>query len=122
MFAALLLNQLGDQARPTGLVARAQARAGVAMKIFMEQEIIPPARVGLQQFMVAIEGPPALLIAQEEIDQPVREMVCHAIQRGILAGAGRALDQKIIAVIPTFRMSSCFIRSIFCREAQASPK
>ena len=99
MLAALLLNQLGDQARPAGLVARAKARAAVAMKILVEQEMVAPVWVCLQECIAAVEGPVALLIAQKEIDQPVREHIGHAIQRQILAGACRAFDQKIIAVV-----------------------
>ena len=45
---ALLLDELGDHARPAGLVARADARAGVAVKVFVERHIVAPVRIALE--------------------------------------------------------------------------
>ena len=48
LFAALL-DQLGHQRRPAGLVARAEARAGFAVKIFVEKNQIAPVRIVLEK-------------------------------------------------------------------------
>src|SRR5205814_7751359 len=40
--ARAVLQQAGDQRRPAGLVARPQAAAGVAVKVFMEEHVIAP--------------------------------------------------------------------------------
>src|SRR5579871_235740 len=99
MLAPLLLNELGNQAGPAGLMARAQARAIIAMKIFMEEDVVAPMLVALQERIAAVERPPAAFIAQEEVDEPVREVIGNRIQRQILPRAGGAFDQKIITIV-----------------------
>ena len=42
------LQELGDQAGPAGLVRGAHAAAGVAVEIFVEQDVILEMRVGLR--------------------------------------------------------------------------
>ena len=61
----LLLNQLGYQPRPAGLVTRAQARAAIAMKILVEQQIVAKVWILLQFFPVAEGGPAAARIAEK---------------------------------------------------------
>ena len=115
MLAPLLLNQLGNQPCPAGLMACAQSRAVIAMKVFMEEDMVSPVWVLLQERVVAIERPSAALIAQEETDQPVREFIGNGIERQILARPGGTFDQKIIAIV-VMELLQRFDQQIIDRE------
>jgi hypothetical protein len=45
---AIELNELGNQSRPTGLMAGTQPCAVVTVKVFEELHVIPPMRIGLK--------------------------------------------------------------------------
>ena len=51
---AALLNKLGDQSRPSGLVARSDASAIVAMKVLMEIDEVAPVWIVLKFLKPAI--------------------------------------------------------------------
>src|SRR4051794_6631641 len=95
----LLLDQLGDEAGPAGLVARAQARTVVAVEVLVEEQMVAPVRVDLDFLRPAEDRPPALLVAQEDADQPPGELVGDLIEAEELARAGRALHPEIVAVV-----------------------
>ena len=42
------LQELGDEAGPAGLMRRADAAAGVAVEVLVEQQVVAEVRVGLQ--------------------------------------------------------------------------
>src|SRR5215469_7786486 len=63
------LNQFSDQARPSSLVARSQARAIVPVKIFVEQNVVSPVRIGLKLLGVSIHRPSPRFISQENSRQ-----------------------------------------------------
>src|SRR5882724_3822262 len=67
---ALLLDELSDQPRPAGLVARAQARARVAVEVLVEQQVAAPVRVALEDHLVAEDCAPPRRIGPEDLDQP----------------------------------------------------
>jgi len=54
---AALLNELGNQSRPSGLVARSDASAIVAMKEFMKVDEIAPVWIALKFIEPAINRP-----------------------------------------------------------------
>ena len=58
---AALLNKLGDQSRPSGLVARSDASAIVAMEVLMEIDEVAPVRIVLKFLEPAINGPMAIV-------------------------------------------------------------
>ncbi len=68
----LLLLQLSDKPCPAGLVARAQARAVIAVKKFVEQEIVAPVGIALQSLIISIERAVSSLVSQEEPCQALR--------------------------------------------------
>ncbi len=70
-----LLQQLGHQAGPAGLVAGAEAAAGVAVEVLVEQEVIAEVGVVLEQLDVAEDRPAPVGVAQEEPRQPPRQLV-----------------------------------------------
>ena len=55
----------GDYSGPAGLVAGAQTSAGVAVKIFVELDVIPPVRISLQFLRLTVHRTPAILSFQE---------------------------------------------------------
>src|SRR5262245_30865672 len=57
---------LSDYPGPAGLVAGAATAAGLAMKIFMERNQIPPVGVAVEKFVVTEYCPPVFLIPQED--------------------------------------------------------
>ena len=51
-------DQVGDEARPAGLVRGAEAGAGVGVEVLVEQQQVAPGRIVLQQRRVAEDRPP----------------------------------------------------------------
>ena len=60
-----LLQQLRNQSGPSGLMTRAQTRAIVSVKEFVEQNVVAEMRVGLKEFVAVVDGPPAVRSRQE---------------------------------------------------------
>src|ERR1700730_14263359 len=63
-----LLDEFGHQARPTGLVTRADSGAIVSLEIFIEQDQILPVRVVVENLSPACRRAPAILTAQKNAD------------------------------------------------------
>ena len=77
----------------------AEAATSVAVEILVKQDQVPEMRVGLKYRVVAENRSLALLIAQEQPDQPPAQMVSHLLQRQLLAGADRALDLEVRSIV-----------------------
>jgi len=67
---ALLLDQLGDEAGPAGLMARAEPRAIIAVEILEEEEAVAPIGIVLETLHPAEDRAASGPIAREERDQP----------------------------------------------------
>src|SRR6185437_2948014 len=93
------VNQHTDKPGPTGLVARAEAGAIVAVKMLVEQDVISPVRVALEFCGAAVGGSTACLIAEEDPCQSIRELVRDIEQVHHFSGARRALDFEAVPVI-----------------------
>ena len=61
---AVELDALGHQPGPAGLVAGAQPCAVVAVEVLVEEDVIPPMRIGLELLRAAVNGSPAVLVAE----------------------------------------------------------
>src|SRR5437660_12637290 len=70
---APLVNERGDEARPSRLVRRAEAHAGVAVEVFVEEQEVAPVRVVLKFAVPAVHGPAAFAVAREDADESVGE-------------------------------------------------
>src|SRR5215203_5322165 len=93
-----LVNQGGDEAGPAGLVRGAEAHAGVAVEVFVEEDEVAPVWVGLKFFVPAVGGAAAVGVAREEADEAFGKAACHLVElNGRLAGGG-ALDGELLAV------------------------
>src|ERR1051325_2675175 len=62
--------QRRDQPRPAGLVRCTDPGAVVAVEVFVEKNVITEVRVALQTRIVAVDGAPPMLIAQEDAHEP----------------------------------------------------
>ena len=60
------LDQLRDDTRPARLVAGPKACAIVTVKLFEEQAVILPLRIGLKFLRTAVHRPPARSISQKD--------------------------------------------------------
>src|ERR1700681_4549691 len=85
---AALLQQLGDEGGPAGLVAGAHACAVVPVEIFIEQGIVLKVRIGLVFFVSAKNRPPALVVAQEDSRKTPRKLSRHLAQGNAHPGDG----------------------------------
>src|SRR5262249_23408362 len=93
-----LVDQVGDEPRPTGLVRCATAAAIVAVEIFMEQDVILEMRIGLKFLVAAENRAPAICPAQKKLEQASAQLVCDLVERAHDAGAGRTFDLEPVAV------------------------
>src|SRR5438105_2436072 len=78
-----LINQTGDERGPSRLMRGAQAFAGVAVEVFVEEEQILPVRVMREQLRFACatrteDGPIAVRIANEDMDETIGEARCQS--------------------------------------------
>src|SRR5499427_6288802 len=97
-FGVKLLNQLGHQPGPAGLMAGAEPRAVVAVEIFKEENRAAPVFVALKFFYRAVCGPAPGLVGQEEFDQPPRQLLADVPEVHHLSRPGRAFDLEVVAV------------------------
>src|SRR5690349_1998347 len=94
--APLGVQQLGDQGRPTRLVARADAPSTVAVEVLVERDQVTPVRIGLELLLLSEDRPPPDAVAQEDAREAPRQLHRDAIQGQELSGAGRAFDQEVV--------------------------
>src|SRR6476661_9002787 len=66
------VDQRGNHAGPTGLVAGAQARSVVAVEVLVEEDQVAPVRILLKRFRTAVDGAVALRIAKEDCAETPR--------------------------------------------------
>ena len=79
----ILLDQLGDQSCPAGLMACTDPGAVVAMKIFVKQQVVPPVRISLKQLRRTEHGTPSVVVAKEDADEPPGQLCRHLPERGL---------------------------------------
>src|SRR5687768_7284801 len=77
----------------------AEARAVVALEIFVELNVIAPERVLLKFLLAPVYGPLPVLPFQEDAAEAPRDFLSDLIKVFLLAGPRRALDCKVISVI-----------------------
>jgi hypothetical protein len=93
------LQQFRHQSGPARLVRCADAPAGVAVEIFMKQDVVPEVGVAVQLRVVSQSRTKAALIAQENAREAAGQFIRHLVDRQEVARAGRTLDLEIIAVV-----------------------
>src|SRR5262245_35491355 len=98
MFGVNLLNQLGHQPSPAGLMTGAKPRAVVAVEVFEEVNQVAPVFVALKFFYTAVYGPAPIFSTQEEFDQPPRQLLADLPQVHHLSRPGWAFDYEVVVV------------------------
>lgn len=93
-----LLDELGNETRPAGLVGRAQARAAIAVKILVEEDQIAEVGVGLQKFRLPVEST-VPVSTQKEVDQAAGKFGRNFPKGHPAARAGGIFDFEVVAVI-----------------------
>src|SRR6266576_2164947 len=91
MLSPPLVDQIGDQAAPAGLVAGSQAHSAVAVVVLVEEQIVLPVRVVLK-FLVGTETwALAVGAAFEDCDHAIGGFLCHIVRRNglTLTGCGQ---------------------------------
>ena len=79
-------------------MARADAGAGIAVKIFVEEDEVAPVRIGLELLLSPVHGSPAVRVAEEDAREASRDLGGDVPERQLLAGAGRILRLEPMAV------------------------
>src|ERR1700745_405960 len=69
---AALLHQLGDNARPSGLMTGPHAETGVAVEVLVKKNQVAPMRIRLELLQVAESRSVALLVTKKNVCHPVR--------------------------------------------------
>src|SRR5271169_6674554 len=69
-----LLQEFGDERRPPGLVASADARAVVAVEVFVKREQVAPVWITLELLRAAKHRAPPVAVAQEDARQALRDL------------------------------------------------
>src|SRR5689334_23857362 len=93
-----LFNQLRNQPRPTRLVTRPNAGAVVAMKVFVEINVVAPLRLGLEFLKASEHRPPPAFRPQENSRQAPGNFCSRIPQRCPPARARREFHRKIVTV------------------------
>src|SRR5215470_14419088 len=96
---AALLDQLGHQSGPTGLMARSYARTIVAMKVFIKWNEVPPLPIVLKEFLIPTHRTAPITSAQKDTDQPPRDLRGHLPQVGFCPRMRRALHFEVLTII-----------------------
>src|SRR5947209_338942 len=93
------MHRPGDDAGPTRLVTGAEARAVVAVEVFVELNEIAPVRIGLKLLGPPIDRPFPSLVAQEDIAKPASDFFSHLIKIHPPTGTGRTFDGEFITEV-----------------------
>src|SRR5581483_10294032 len=96
-------DEVGDEAGPAGLVRRAETGPGVAVEVLVKQDRVAPGRILLEQRVPAEHGTTSVGAAQEQRDEPRRELGVDLGERQLLAGPSRALDREGRAEVAVVR-------------------
>ena len=96
---SVLLQEFCDQSGPAALVTGSQPRSVVAVEVFMEQDQVTPVWILLVERIQAVYCPSVIGHPQKDASQPFRQTGRDAPESFVNAGARRALDRELVAVI-----------------------
>jgi hypothetical protein len=64
-------------------MAGTHATPSITMKVLIKQDVIAPVWIVLKVFHVTEDCSAPLVITREDVHQPLREFVCHFVQRQV---------------------------------------
>src|SRR5438128_11171625 len=76
-----LLQELGHEPGPAGLVAGANAGAVVTVEVLVEEDEVAPVRIGLERVGAAVDRTPAVGPLEEDAGEPSRQLRRHVPER-----------------------------------------
>src|ERR1700747_1364826 len=88
----------GDHPRPSGLMAGAEARAIVAVEVFVEQDVVIPVRVFLKRLRSAVNRAQSAGITEENARKPASNFLCDFEQGHEFSRTGGTFDLEVISV------------------------
>src|SRR6516162_3247311 len=71
-----VFEQTGNDSRPPGLMAGADAGPVVAVKVFVEQQMVTPIGIALKFFGAAKNRAPTGFVAQKDPRQAIGDLLC----------------------------------------------
>src|SRR5882757_8585548 len=93
-----VFDEADRQRGPAGLVARADAAAGLAVEVLVEQHQPAPVRILGEASFAGVAGTVPALARQKDAGQASRDLARSLADGDEAARAGRALDAQIVAV------------------------
>src|SRR6266700_1117241 len=111
-----LLDEFCYQARPSCLVAGADSRACVAMKIFVKGNVVAPMRIGLEFASLSENRAPAFLVTQKDLRQAARNVDGNVPESFLLPRTGRKFE---LAAVPKKMME--FLQRCEQKEVDREP-
>src|SRR6185503_11783733 len=82
---------------PAGLVGGAQPATVVAVEVLVERDEVAPPLVALEQVAVAVYRAVPVLVEQEQVHHPLRQVVGDLAERLLLPRPGGVLDEQVVA-------------------------
>src|ERR1700730_5799826 len=98
LLRANLLDKVGDQSGPAGLVGCAAAAAVVAVEILVEQNVVLEMGIDLKLFVGAKNRAPSVRTPQKNPEDPTTQLVGNFIETHHGPGSGRAFERKPIPI------------------------
>src|SRR6516165_1708767 len=80
-----LIDKVGDEAGPTGLMRGAASAAIIAVEVFMKKDVILELRIGLKLLVISENRASAVGTAQKEAQQAPAQLVGDLVQSHHLA-------------------------------------
>src|SRR5439155_7331207 len=74
------VHQARYDARPPGLMTRAQTRAVIAVEVFVEEDQVAPVRILLKLPRAPVNRAAALIVSLEDGAEPARDLLGHLVQ------------------------------------------
>ena len=77
----------------------AEALAGLAMEVFVEEQRIAPRRVVLEAGICSVRRSPALCVPQKQTEKAALELLGDLLEVCLLARSGRQFDRQVVAKV-----------------------
>src|SRR5262249_25485078 len=89
----------GDDAGPAGLVAGPEAGPVVAVEVLVEQDEVPPVRVGLELLGAAVDRAATVVVPQEDARRSTADLLGDLLEVHSPSGPGGAFDGEGVTVV-----------------------
>src|SRR5215472_5969190 len=95
--APALRDQGTGERCPSRLMGGTEALSGLAVEVFVEEDVVAPRGIALEELGLAIHRTPPLRVEQEEPKQPTFEFVRDLAEVRLCAGTCGQLDGEALA-------------------------